>query len=254
MLDRTYLASVARQGPEPLFATISGAHQYGFASPDSDVDLRGVFMHPAAALLGLKPAAETVSIMDKSRIDLDWVAHDVRKFGGMLVNNDGTAMEQLYSPLVVITSPAHEELKALGRACIARAALRHYQGFAQSRRRRLAEPQATVKHLLYGYRVYLTGIHLMRTGKVVAHLETLNAAFGLSQVDDLVAQKEEGAEHMLLDEAGREAHVAALDKLETTLLAEHQRSALPETAPQSARKALDDWLVRVRLSMPQGES
>ena len=46
MLDRDHLMEVARKGPEPIFATISGAHLYGFASPDSDVDLRGAFRLP----------------------------------------------------------------------------------------------------------------------------------------------------------------------------------------------------------------
>lgn len=32
MLDRDYLAEVARKGPAPIFATVSGAHLYGFAS------------------------------------------------------------------------------------------------------------------------------------------------------------------------------------------------------------------------------
>jgi uncharacterized protein len=29
----------------PLFATVSGAHLYGFASPDSDIDLRGAYRY-----------------------------------------------------------------------------------------------------------------------------------------------------------------------------------------------------------------
>ena len=37
--------------PYPLlFATISGAHLYGFPSPDSDFDLRGVHLLPLTAL------------------------------------------------------------------------------------------------------------------------------------------------------------------------------------------------------------
>ena len=62
MLDREYLAEIAYRGPQPVFATISGAHLYGFASPDSDVDLRGAFLLPARSLLGLHPADETITI------------------------------------------------------------------------------------------------------------------------------------------------------------------------------------------------
>jgi predicted nucleotidyltransferase len=111
MLDRALLAEVARRGPEPVFATISGAHLYGFASPDSDVDLRGAYMLPAAELLGLHPPSETITIDDKTAIDLDWVAHDIRKFARMMTNHNGYVLEQLFSPLVVLSTPAHEELR-----------------------------------------------------------------------------------------------------------------------------------------------
>ena len=46
--------------PYPLvFATISGAHLYGFASVDSDVDLRGVHVLPLAEVVGLRTGPET---------------------------------------------------------------------------------------------------------------------------------------------------------------------------------------------------
>ena len=31
---------------DPLFVTVSGAHLYGFPSPDSDIDLRGCHLMP----------------------------------------------------------------------------------------------------------------------------------------------------------------------------------------------------------------
>ena len=47
MTNDPRLLTQVRQHPYPLlFATISGAHLYGFPSPDSDFDLRGV--HRAA--------------------------------------------------------------------------------------------------------------------------------------------------------------------------------------------------------------
>lgn len=84
MVDREQLARIANSGPHPVFATISGAHLYGFASPDSDVDLRGAFLLPARAVLGLRAPSETISVDDKGAIDLDWVAHDIRKFARSL--------------------------------------------------------------------------------------------------------------------------------------------------------------------------
>lgn len=244
-IDRDHLISVATRGPAPVFATISGAHLYGFASPDSDIDLRGAFLWSAREMLGLTPPDETLTIVDQTTIDLDWVAHDLRKFARMMTNHNGYVLEQLYSPLIVITSPLHEELMDLGRGCVTRPTVRHYQGFARGRRERLAEPEPTVKHLLYAYRVLLTGIHLMQTGQVVANITTLNDRFALREVSELVARKQEGAEKMRLEERELASHAGVLDRLADELTTAHGESRLPE-APTTTR-ALEDLVVRARL-------
>src|SRR5258707_15587136 len=51
---------VATQPYPLLFATISGAHLYGFPSPDSDYDLRGAHVLPLQAVVGLEVRDETV--------------------------------------------------------------------------------------------------------------------------------------------------------------------------------------------------
>jgi len=246
MLDREALAAITRQGPPPVFATISGAHLYGFASPDSDVDLRGAFLLPTRDLLGLHPSSETVTIEDKTSIDLDWVAHDLRKFARMMVSHNGYVLEQLYSPLVVLSTPAFAELRELGRGCITRPTVKHYLGFAHGRRKRLAEPEPTVKHLLYAYRVYLSGIHLMRTGEVIANLSVLNDAMRLPEVNELVLRKQQGAEKMPLSSDELTLHAAHLDRLEAELHRAHEASSLPGEPTTTA--ALNDFVVRQRLS------
>ena len=72
---------VAAQPYPLLFATISGAHLYGFPSPDSDYDLRGAHVLPLDAVVGLEVRDETVQ--DERVIDgreMDIVSHDVKKF------------------------------------------------------------------------------------------------------------------------------------------------------------------------------
>lgn len=246
MLDRSYLDEVARRGPPVVFATISGAHLYGFASPDSDVDLRGAFLLPARAVLGLHPPDETITIDDQSRIDLDWVAHDLRKFARMMTSHNGYALEQLFSPLVVTSTPAFLELRELGRGCITRPAVRHYKGFAHGRRKRLHEPEPTVKHLLYAYRVLLSGIHLMRTGEIVANLGVLNELVRVEPIEELVRRKQQGAELLPLHPAELAEHERHLDRLEQALDEAHASSKLPEEPTTAA--ALEDLVIRLRLA------
>ena len=98
--------------PYPLvFATISGAHLYGFPSADSDFDLRGVHLLPLAQVVGLEPGDETV---EKSGVhdglEVDLVTHDAKKFFGLVLKKNGYVQEQIFSPLVVHTTPAHAEL------------------------------------------------------------------------------------------------------------------------------------------------
>jgi predicted nucleotidyltransferase len=100
-----------------VFATISGAHLYGFPSPDSDFDLRGAHLLPLEKIAGLDVQDETIQdsrIIDG--LDMDIVSHDVKKFFGMLLKKNGYVLEQLFSPLIVHTTPEHEELKAICRS------------------------------------------------------------------------------------------------------------------------------------------
>jgi predicted nucleotidyltransferase len=58
------LRAIADAHPRPLlFATISGAHLYGFPSPDSDFDLRGVHVLPLEEVVGLRRGPETLERM-----------------------------------------------------------------------------------------------------------------------------------------------------------------------------------------------
>ena len=236
------------QHPYPLlFATISGAHLYGFPSPDSDYDLRGVHILPASEAVGLLPKRETVESGGvRDGVEMDLVTHDVHKFFTMLLKRNGYVLEQLYSPLIVQTSPAHEELKEIARGCVTRHHSHHYLGFAATQWDLLRKDDPPrVKPLLYVYRVILTGIHLMRTGVVEANLLLLNEEFGLPYVPELVARKMSGPEKGALgtDELG--FHEAEYRRLIAQLESEAAKTNLPDEP--RCREALNDLLVRIRL-------
>jgi hypothetical protein len=128
------LHTILTEQPYPLlFATISGAHLYGFPSPDSDFDLRGAHVLPLQKVIGLDVRDETVqdsSIVEG--LEMDIVSHDVRKFFGLLLKKNGYVLEQLYSPLVVHTTPEHAELKAASAGAITKHHSDHYFGFSDT--------------------------------------------------------------------------------------------------------------------------
>jgi len=271
------LHRIVAEHPYPLlFATISGAHLYGFPSRDSDVDLRGAHVLPLENVLGLDVREETVEremvvpregaqrtdAPDRDgALEMDIVSHDVRKFFGLLLKKNGYVLEQLFSPLVVHTTPEHAELRAIcmpdrtrlasspsDSGVMTRHHSHHYLGFAETQWQLfLKESPRRVKPLLYVYRVLLTGIHLMRSGDIQANLVTLNEQFRLPYVDDLVERKLAGPEKSNLKDADIAFHASEYQRLRAELQAAHEACQLPESPSAATRAALNDLLIRVRL-------
>jgi hypothetical protein len=248
VIDHELLRSEIAQHPYPLvFATISGAHLYGFPSPDSDYDLRGVHLLPVEETLGLLPKKETIEVETvRNGVEIDLVTHDAAKFFSLMLKRNGYVLEQLYSPLVVQSSPAFQELTAIGFKCITRHHVHHYLGFAATQWGLFEkENPPRVKPLLYVYRVLLTGIHLMKTGQVEANLSNLNAEYRLPCVDDLIALKKGSKEQATIDDGSRELHIAEYRRLRAMLEKSGAESSLREEP--EALGSLNDLLVRLRL-------
>ncbi|MET8452385.1 nucleotidyltransferase domain-containing protein [Streptomyces sp. NPDC005209] len=240
------LAPVVAEQPDPLlFATVSGAHLYGFPSQDSDLDLRGVHLLPAADLVGLREPEETrTRTWVRDGVEMDLVTHDVRKFARLLLRRNGYVLEQLLSPLVVHSTDTHRELAALAPGVLTSHHAHHYRGFAVTQWR-LFEKTGELKPLLYTFRVLLTGVHLMRSGQVQAHLPTLVGELDApAYLPDLIAAKAE-REHGAAEVAHARVE-ADVERLHALLDDAQAASVLPD-AP-TAHDALHDLVVRVRLA------
>src|SRR5260221_303070 len=294
---------VAAQPYPLLFATISGAHLYGLPSPDSDYDLRGAHVLPLRAVVGLEVRDETVQKemivpphpdsvsgpMEQNRLltpalssveeereaknrrgcdpggalEIDLVSHDVKKFFGLLLKKNGYVLEQLYSPLIVHTTPEHSELKAI---CNPRQ--RHLTQPSPRPRRRGGHHQAPFASLLWfcGDAVEAVRQGAPAPGKAVA-LRLSRAAHGHSSdahrrdqceprrperggaspyIADLIARKQSG-ENTKLEDADVAFHQREYERLRAELQAAHDASKLPEVPSDETRKALNDLLVRIRL-------
>ena len=234
--------------PYPLlFVTISGAHLYGFPSPDSDYDLRGVHLLPLEEVVGLKPGHDTI---EKSGIhdglEIDLVTHDAKKFFELMLKKNGYVLEQVLSPLVVHTTPEHMELMGIAANCITKHHAHHSLGFAETQWRLFQKTDPPhVKPLLYVYRVLLTGIQMMRTGKVEANLVRLNDSARLAYIPDLIERKTSGPEKGRFEAADLGFHQREYERLRAELQQAFEESKLPETPSGAA--ALHDLLVRLRL-------
>lgn len=158
------------------------------------------------------------------------VTHDAGKYFRLLLKNNGYVLEQIFSPIVLYDSGHLSELRDIARSCITSNHALHYKGFGYGEWTKFVNtPTKHVKRILYVFRVFMTGIYLMRTGQVEANILKLNEHFRLPYIEDLVRQKIAGYEKDELAAGhGMEYYTREYLKLEEMLKEASDRSALPK--------------------------
>ena len=154
---RAQLASIEREHDcRVLYACESGSRAWGFASPDSDYDVRFVYTHPVAWHLRLEERRDSIEFMAPDALDLSgWeLGKALRLFAGC----SPALNEWLGSPEVY---RAEEEFVAAMRALVPayfnpRKALHHYLSMAQKTAdREIRDGQVRIKKAFYVLRPLL---------------------------------------------------------------------------------------------------
>ena len=127
-------------------------------------------------MVGLRTGPDTLQHDGvRDGVELDVVSHDLLKFARLLISRNGYVLEQLLSPLVVVTGAGARGADGARPGPDHRGHAHHYLGFAASQEK-LFDKTGELKPALYTLRVLLTGMHLMRTGQLETDLGVLGAA------------------------------------------------------------------------------
>ena len=94
-----------------LLAVESGSRAWGFASPDSDYDVRFIYARPKESYLKLERVRDVICLPTND--DLDISGWDLDKTLKLLHNSNPTVFEWLYSPIVYKTTDFVEQLKPI---------------------------------------------------------------------------------------------------------------------------------------------
>ena len=86
-----------KHGVRVLYACESGSRAWGFASPDSDYDIRFIYAYPRALYLELDEPRDTLELMEG---DLDYSGWDIRKALRLLRTTNPALLEWLSSPII----------------------------------------------------------------------------------------------------------------------------------------------------------
>ena len=229
-----------------LFASVHGSKLHGFDTPDSDRDIRGCHVLPLEIVIGLAGGPESIRRKDNQGTPgVELATHDVKKFFAMLLNRNGNLLEEVFSPLELVTGPFHVELRDIARDCITRGHYRHFLGMAGQALNAIEKTgRAQAKYALHVYRALLAGIHLMNTGQIEPHLPTLNADARLTHVEELVERRNAALDEARLQPKEVELISDEFNRLKAVLEGASDSSSLPEYPQGRAR--LNDLLIRVR--------
>lgn len=244
-LGRRFIAENPPSG-RILLCAVTGSHYYGFPSPDSDLDLKGVHFAPTESLLGLSPPNEThdrLLVFEGTECDL--TTHEALKALSLLLRGNGNMLERIFSPLQLFETEELHDLRRLARGALSRRFFGHYRGFFQAicnEHEKAGERRA--KSLLYAYRVALTGAHLLKTGEVTGNLMELAEAYPFPEALALAERKRAGVEKEALSPDEDARHRAAWPRLAALLDEARSSSPLPED-PRN-RDELSAWLTDVR--------
>jgi predicted nucleotidyltransferase len=230
---------------EHVVVYLSGAHAYGFPSPDSDLDLKAIHLAPTADLLGLEVPVPTVDRAEVIEgVEIDYTSNELaHALSGILAGN-GNFIERVLGRMTALASPLLDELRPIVQRSLNRRVHRHYRGFALNQLRFL-EKEPTAKKLLYVLRTTTTGIHLLETGELETDLTRLQSRYEVEDAAALVERKKAG-ERVGLDPALLEVWRPRIDGLFARLDAARERSALPEEPLNTVE--VQEWLLGVRRS------
>lgn len=89
-----------------LYACETGSRAWGFSSPDSDFDIRFIYMHERDWYLSLGERKDTIEIMDG---DLDITGWDFKKSLILLKKSNAPLIERFTSPIEYFAEPGFKE-------------------------------------------------------------------------------------------------------------------------------------------------
>jgi len=163
------------RGVKVLYACESGSRAWGFASPDSDYDVRFIYTGPAASYLTVSRSRDVIE--EPVNEELDVSGWDLRKALGLLAKSNPPLLEWLDSPIVYREDPVFTaRFRALAKAWFnPRACRHHYANMARNNHREHMRGETVkLKKYLYILRPVLACQWLERgLGPVPMRLETM---------------------------------------------------------------------------------
>jgi len=140
-----------------LHAVESGSRAWGFASPDSDFDIRFIYKQPQENYLSLWEKSDVIEFMTTE--DLDGSGWDLAKALKLLAKSNAPLIEWLFGPVVYYTDADFiKQMQAFAIDCFSPiATMHHYLGTTKNFMEVCESDNVKLKSYFYALRTALAG-------------------------------------------------------------------------------------------------
>lgn len=148
LLERQYNITI-------LMAVDGGSYGYGYASPESDHDVRFIYVNRPDYYFAITPKADNIEIKDDG-CGMDFVGYDLQKALGLILKGNALMAEWINSDICYIArDDAKEKLREYSNACFnLKGSINHYLGISSRHNERYLQKELTLKRMIY----YIRGL------------------------------------------------------------------------------------------------
>jgi hypothetical protein len=221
---------------------VGGSRLYGVAGPDSDLDLKYVFVRPTKDLIGLRPPVEKketvegVVEFDYCGKKVEFVAHEIGKFARLLLKGNPNLVEYLWSPGDETWADGWTDIRREAKRFLSQQTVKQYSGYCGGQLKRLQNSLSL--HTTGGQYNTKWAYHMVRlmwTAGRIANGEEPKIRWDGEQRDTLLEIRAGGWSSDRVIQYVRE-RLDVIDGLDLSL-------TLPE---HGDKEWLNDWLLRQR--------
>jgi len=161
------LASIEKdKNIEILFACESGSRAWGFASPDSDYDIRFIYKHKTEWSLNLWEKKDTIEFMTAE--DLDGSGWDLRKATLLLAKSNASLLGWLFSSVIYKADDSFlKEIQTLANENFNPVAgFYHFHSMSKNFLDKVSEEEVSLKSFFYALRTTLCSTWILKYGTI----------------------------------------------------------------------------------------
>ncbi len=152
-----------------LYACEGGSRAWGFGSPDSDYDVRFLFVHQKEKYLSINSPLDSIDKFFDKEVDLS--AWDIKKALALLVKSNATPFEWLQSPILYRKNEESEKFrkqlfKLAKHYFSPKTLIFHYLGIAKGMLSKIENNQISIKKYFYILRPVLAAYYIKTRNEV----------------------------------------------------------------------------------------